>query len=348
MKWILAILLIFTGTGVGFIYYATETYFIKPIGNGNQSIHFEIKSGESFQSITKRLEENKIIEHPELLNLLSRIYSLREKIKAGEYVFKNDVSPKSLLQIFIIGKGIDYPFTVTEGLNSFEIAANFEQKGFGKKEEFIRTCADSVMISELLNEKIIHCEGYLFPDTYNFAKKTSARQMISVMIKAFIKNYTLIAQGRNLGGWSRHQILTFASLIEKETGAAQERPMIASVFFNRLQKGIRLQTDPTVQYGILAINGVYPLNITKKDLITPTPYNTYTKAGLPPGPISNPGRESLRAVFEPSKTDFLFFVSRNNGTHVFSKTYEEHQQAVKNFQLDPKARQGKSWRDLAK
>jgi UPF0755 protein len=123
--------------------------------------------------------------------------------------------------------------------------------------------------------------------------------------------------------------------------------MIASVFFYRLQKGMKLQTDPTVQYGILAETGVYPQNITKKDLLTPTPYNTYTKSGLPPGPISNPGREALKAVFEPSQTDYLFFVSRNDGTHIFTTSYEDHQKAVREFQLNPKAREGKSWRNLS-
>jgi UPF0755 protein len=281
------------------------------------------------------------------LNQLARFYGLRGKIRAGEYALKNDMSPKEVMLVLTSGKSINYPFTVTEGLNSYEIALNFEKQGYGKKEDFLKACADEQILEVLLKTKIGHCEGYLFPETYNFERKTTAKQMVEVMLSAFVKNYEFIAKGRNLGGWSRHQILTFASLIEKETGAANERPMIASVFFNRLQKGMKLQTDPTVQYGILAETGVYPQNITKKDLLTPTPYNTYTKSGLPPGPISNPGREALKAVFEPSQTDYLFFVSRNDGTHIFTTSYEDHQKAVREFQLNPKAREGKSWRNLS-
>ncbi len=346
IKWILACLLVGAGAVTGFIFYATETYYKKPLGSGSVALVFEIKTGESFGIISKSLEDKGLIAHPGLLNTLARFYGLRGKMRAGEYALNDGLSPKEIMQIIASGRSINYPFTVAEGLNSYEIAINFEKKGYGKKNEFLQACADAQFLEKVLGEKISHCEGYLFPETYNFEKKTTAKQMIEVMLQAFVRNYNDVAKGRNLGGWSRHQILTFASLIEKETGAAQERPLIASVFFNRLQKGIKLQTDPTVQYGILAETGVYPQNITKKDLLTPTSYNTYTKEGLPPGPISNPGRESLKAVFEPASSEFLFFVSRNDGTHVFSKSYEEHQQAVRNFQLDPRARSGKSWRDL--
>lgn len=346
MKWIFATLLVVGGAFTGFIFYATETYYKKPMGNGPSTLVFEIRTGEPFALISQRLEERGLIEHAPLLNMMARFYGLSSKMRAGEYALSDGLSPKEIIQVISSGKSINYPFTVTEGLNSYEIAINYEKKGHGKKEEFLQACADPQLLEQILGVKLSQCEGYLFPETYNFEKRTTARQMVEVMLKTFVKNYNRVAQGRNLGGWSRHQILTFASLIEKETGAAIERPMIASVFFNRLQKGIKLQTDPTVQYGVLAETGIYPQNITKKDLLTPTPYNTYTKEGLPPGPISNPGKESLRAVFEPSQTEFLFFVSRNDGTHVFSKTYEEHQQAVRSFQLDPKAREGKSWRDL--
>jgi UPF0755 protein len=146
----------------------------------------------------------------------------------------------------------------------------------------------------------------------------------------------------------RHEHVTLASIVEKETGAPGERPMIASVFHNRLKKSMRLQSDPTIIYGILDQNGGEPVkNITKQDIITTTPYNTYKIEALPVGPIANPGKESLLATLNPAESDNFYFVSRNDGTHIFTKTYEEHSQAVRTYQLDPKMREGKSWRDLS-
>jgi UPF0755 protein len=292
------------------------------------------------------LEEKELINNSWLLNLLARFYGWRGKMRAGEYSLRDNMSPFEILKVLSGGKSLTYPFMIYEGLNSYEIATHFEERGFGKKEDFLKLCQNEEFLSSILGEKVSHCEGYLFPETYNFERRTTAKQIIETMLRSFVKNYDLVAKGRNLGGWSRSQIVTFASIIEKETGADDERPLIASVFYNRLRKGMKLQTDPTVQYGILIETGVYPQNITKKNLLTPTPYNTYTNLGFPPGPISNPGAEALKAVFEPSETDYLFFVSKNDGTHVFSEKYEDHERAVRTYQLDSKAREGKSWRQL--
>jgi len=173
------------------------------------------------------------------------------------------------------------------------------------------------------------------------------------MVQRFLKTYKKI---RNENRFqvdlailpNRHSIVTLASIIEKETGAAEERPIISSVFHNRLNKKMRLQTDPTVIYGILDKTGVMTKNIRKKDLREPNKYNTYTFRGLPVGPIANPGKEALLAALQPEPTDFLYFVSRNQGTHVFSKNYRDHTNAVRRFQLNRAARKGKSWRDLKK
>jgi UPF0755 protein len=153
------------------------------------------------------------------------------------------------------------------------------------------------------------------------------------------------AEAKNLG-WSRLQVITLASIVEKETGASFERPLVASVFHNRLVKKMRLQTDPTVMYGVAIKQGKMPTNITKNDLLTPTAYNTYTNEGLPPAPISNPGKEAIMAVFKPAQTKYLFFVSQNNGTHMFSENLEQHNKAVQTYQMNAKARENKSWRDL--
>ncbi len=346
MKWFLTFSIFIVGLGAGLLFYANFSYYKKSLGHGEITEIFEVRMGESFTSISQRLEEKKLINRPWFLNILARFYGLRSKVRAGEYLLKDNMSPYEILKTLSEGKSLTHPFMIYEGLNSYEIASQFETYGFGTKEDFLKVCRDQEFLTKTLGEKTPHCEGYLFPETYHFERRTTARQMIETMLRTFNKNYVLVAKGRNLGGWTRHQIITFASIIEKETGAEFERPIIASVFYNRLRKGMRLQTDPTVQYGVLAETGVFPQNITKKDLLRPTPYNTYTRVGFPPGPISNPGVEAIRAVFEPDQTKFLFFVSKNDGTHVFSETYEEHNKAVRAFQLDAKAREGKSWRML--
>ena len=165
------------------------------------------------------------------------------------------------------------------------------------------------------------------------------------MVGHFLERFKRVG---SMSGWTRHEIVTLASIIEKETGAPFERLQISSVFHNRLKKKMRLQTDPTVIYARLLRTGNYHLSISRADLKTDHPYNTYTRKGLPPGPISNPGTAALKAVVNPADTDFLYFVSRNDGTHVFSKNYKDHSSAVTSFQMDPKAREGKSWRDLNK
>lgn len=346
VKWLLTLSLILLGVGSGFVYYLSENYFEKPLGQGQTNIIFEVHQGESFHSIGRRLEESQLITNARLLNLMARFYNYRGKMRAGEYALNDGLNPKEILEVLSSGKSINYPFTVTEGLNSYEIALLFEKQGYGNKQEFLEACTDVPWLQKILSAAVKSCEGYLYPETYNFEKKTTAHQMIERMVKGFLSNYEQVAHARSLGNWSRHQVLTMASLIEKETGAPEERPLIASVFFNRLRQRMRLQTDPSVQYGVLATTGVYPMNITKRDLLTATPYNTYTQDGLPPGPIANPGKDAIRSVFEPANSEYIYFVSRNDGTHTFTKTYQEHLNAVKEFQLNRKAREGKSWRDL--
>ncbi len=206
-----------------------------------------------------------------------------------------------------------------------------------------------------MGEKQNSLEGYLFPETYKVTKFDTPKEIITQMVKRFLSVYEELApdiaqfqQRYPQRKWNRHQIVTFASIVEKETGAAQERPMISSVFHNRLNINMKLQTDPTVIYGQALLSGVVSKNITKQDLLTPTSHNTYTIYGLPPTPISNPGRDSLLAALNPANSKYLYFVSQNDGTHRFSESLEAHNSAVKTFQLNPKAREGKSWRDLKK
>ena len=273
---------------------------------------------------------------------------MRSLLRVGEYDLNTNMIPGQVLAVITSGKSRTKPFVVPEGLNIFEISELFEKQGFGTSEEFLGFVKDKEFVKSLLGQEHNSLEGYLFPETYLITKFMTAQDVITAMVRRFQSVYNEIGKQNQLKNWSLHQIVTLASIVEKETGAPQERKVISSVFHNRLKKQMRLQTDPTIIYGIADQTGVVPNNIHKSDLLKPSRYNTYVIAGLPPGPISNPGREALLAAMNPDATEFLYFVSHNDGTHEFTKTYEDHSRAVQKFQMDPKAREGKSWRDLKK
>ncbi len=347
MRIFLSFIVVIFGLLGGFYYFITQDYYVRSISKDKTPIIFEVSSGESFIEIARNLELKGLIDNQHLFNLVAKLKNLRSKVKAGEYQLTPSMTPKEILQVLISGKSILHTFTVSEGLNIYEVGLAYEKQGYGRKDLFLEACFDKELLKRILGEELYSCEGYLFPETYNIDKKTSASQLVEIMLKMFVKKYTESTQDLNLVGWTRHQIVTLASIIEKETGAKEERPIISSVFHNRLKKRMKLQTDPTVLYGILDQTKSYRANITKKDLTTPTPFNTYTNEGLPFGPVSNPGVEAVRAVFNPAETSYLFFVSKNDGTHVFSERYEDHSKSVTQFQIDKKAREGKSWRDLS-
>ncbi|MCK5836588.1 MAG: endolytic transglycosylase MltG, partial [Desulfobacula sp.] len=218
------------------------------------------------------------------------------------------------------------------GLNIKGIADLMETAAFCTNTSFSDLCHDRSFANSL-GIRSTTLEGYLFPDTYFFPKHTSCEDIIRTMVGHFNHTFTQKWQTRTKAlGFSVHEIVTLASMIEKETGDASERPLIASVFHNRLKKNMRLESDPTVIYGITDFDG----NIKRKHLKIPTPYNTYQIKGLPQGPIANPGALSIQAALYPARTQYLFFVSKKDTTHQFSKTFQEHNQAVKTYQLRKK------------
>lgn len=227
------------------------------------------------------------------------------------------------------GKVYLHKLTIPEGLNLQQIAALVAQAGFGNEFGFLMAAANISFVQE----KGIDAEtfeGYLFPDTYYFPGKARPEIIITAMVQRFWTVFTpeWKKRCRELG-FSIHEMVTLASIIEKETGAADERPVISSVFHNRLKKRMRLESDPTVIYRIKDFDG----NLTRRDLNAPDPYNTYRIRGLPPGPIANPGHESLKAALYPADTPYLYFVSKNDKTHHFSADIEEHNRAVRKYQL---------------
>jgi UPF0755 protein len=242
------------------------------------------------------------------------------RLKAGEYRFAEPISPLAVIDRLNRGDVFVVRITFPEGLNVFEMAKLFESKGFGSAESFV--------------EAGRRFEGFLLPETYALPRHTDAPKLVHLMNQAFERALTpeirAAAAARDL---NIQQLATLASIVEKETGNPAERPLVASVYENRLRIGMPLQCDPTVIYA-LELAGRYDGNIRRDDLSLDSPYNTYRYAGLPPGPIASPGVASVDAVVHPAESDYLYFVSKNDGSHVFSKTLAEHNQNVQRYQVD--------------
>jgi UPF0755 protein len=222
--------------------------------------------------------------------------------------------------------------TFPEGLTIGEMAGIYESRGFGAAARFLEAAANASLIRDL-DREAVDLEGYLFPETYALPRETPASRLIAMMVDRFRATYT--DQWRRSAeeqGWTPRQVVTLASLVEKETGKPEERPIVAAVYRNRLNIGMGLQADPTVVYALQKA-GRYTGNIRRDDLALDSPYNTYRHAGLPPGPIAAPGAASLEAALMPANVSYLYFVSRNDGSHVFARTLAEHNRNVREFQV---------------
>lgn len=303
------------------------------------NIDFTIAPNEKFSSINSRLAKDHLISSARLFHRYSQYKGVLNKFKAGHYIIRQNTTLLDVYNTFINEKSLMMFFTVPEGKNMYEIGRMLEAKSITDYKEFIKLAHDKKFLGELgIHYESI--EGYLYPESYDFSPNMPARLIIKTMVKQFQKKIAPIDFSNSK--LTPRQVLILASMVEKETGDKQERPIIAGVFHNRLKLKMRLQSDPTTIYGIFEN---YKGNISRKDLLTPSPYNTYTIPALPAGPISNPGVESVSAVLNPASHKYLYFVSQNNGTHVFSESYEQHESAVNVWQKDAKNRQGRSWRD---
>ena len=298
-----------------------------------------VEQGDSLAAVARKLSEQKIVSNGFLFSLWARLRGAEKKIHQGLYRFDTPVPPHEVLDRLVSGKGVYLIVTIPEGLTVREIATLLENMGIASKEKFLAAAGDPNLLATLgLQDKGM--EGYLFPSTYHFVPGTSEHDMILAMAEQFRKmSLPLLLHGTGDHKLTPHEILILASIIEKETGVESERPLVSAVFHNRLKRQMALQSDPTVIYGIKNFNG----NLTRKDLNEPTPYNTYRIAALPPGPICNPSRSSIRAALQPADVSYLYFVSKNDGTHLFSDTIEAHNQAVKTYQpVRPPAPRGKA------
>ncbi len=301
----------------------------KPAALSATPITFDVESGQGLHEISRQLAEAGLIRDALKFTLLARIQGQETAIQAGEYLLSAAMPPEAILRDMITGRVRLYRLTVPEGFAVRQIADVVAKTGYGTSEDFLTACRAPRFLA-MLDIPRASCEGYLFPDTYHFPASATPIQIVTAMVNRFWERFPDAWKTRAAEiGLSVHEVVTLAAIIEKETGAAFERPVISSVFHNRLKRRMRLQTDPTVIYGIANFDG----NLTRKHLNTPTPYNTYIIPGLPPGPIANPGSAAIEAALYPADTDYLYFVSKKDATHHFSTTIAEHNRAVRKYQL---------------
>lgn len=294
----------------------------------DDSTPFEIVQDESLARVASRLAADGLIRNQTYFVIFGRLTGSERQLKPGEYALSPSMRPLEILERFRRGLVVLHEVIIPEGYTIRQIAEVFRAAGLGDPDELTALTESPAFIREL-GLDVATLEGYLFPDTYAFPRNIATSDIVRQMVGRFREAYQPVWAARaeevNL---TQHQVVTLASIIEKETGAGIERPIISGVFHNRLRMRMPLQSDPTVIYPIKNFDG----NLRKVDLIRDNPYNTYRRRGLPPGPIANPGRAALEAALYPSPVDYLFFVARNDGTHHFSRTLREHNKAVNQYQ----------------
>lgn len=296
---------------------------------GEGEVILTIARGTGVRGIAAQLAAHGLVKND--LRFLCLVYfsGKRALLKAGEYSIARGMTPPQILDLLATGSNLRHQVTIPEGLTTAQVAELFARDGWVKAPVLVALARDPAFVRQLgIDAPTL--EGYLFPETYTLIRdEVSEERVLRMMVERFRQVWREVAVPERVHGLNRHQVLILASMVEKETGAAHERPLIARVFLNRLGRKMRLQSDPTVIFGLAAFNG----NLTKADLQRETLYNTYTLPALPAGPICNPGRAAVEAVLHPADSDALYFVSRNDGTHVFSTNLDEHNRAVRQYQV---------------
>jgi UPF0755 protein len=286
-----------------------------------------VPKGSPLPEVVGILREGGILPHPLAFRALVLLTFSGRRLHYGEYAFPTPPSAFEAWRKLVRGDVIRYEVTVPPGANLYDVAKLLEEKNLATAEAFLATAASPAVLGrlEIPGES---AEGYLFPDSYILVKPVTPEEIIEFMVRQFRRKVPPDAEKRaKEAGLSLHQVVTIASIIEKETGLEEEKPIVSAVIRRRMALGMPLQMDPTVIYGVKRFDGT----VTRKDLRTAGPYNTYLNRGLPPGPIANPGLAALAAALSPAKEEYLFFVSRNDGSHTFSRTLPEHNRAVERF-----------------
>jgi UPF0755 protein len=324
----IVLVIFFGGLGAGIVYFGATRW------RSPETVESIIRPGSSLRGIARQLEGEKVIGTPKLFEIMARARGISRTLRAGSYEFPAGSTLNDVLKKLADGDVKRYAFTIVEGWTIDEIAAALKGQPFladsSVPEQFVKFANDQEFRASLGIEDAPSLEGYLFPETYLVEKPLGADAFVRRLVEQFHKVWgSLDDLAKARSPFSKAQLVTLASIVEKETGISEERPLVASVFFNRLRRRMPLQSDPTIIYGLEDFDG----NIRKRDMSNPHKYNTYVHSGLPPGPIANPGKASLEAVLKPAKTDYLYFVSKNDGSHHFSSTLSEHLAAVKKYQL---------------
>jgi len=314
-----------------FLFLAADIFLFltSPATQGSDTVIIDFPVGTPLSALYDLLEERGVVRSSFKFRLYARLKGEARHIKAGEYEFSTALRPDGVLSKLVRGEVLLHQVTFPEGVTTQDIAALLAAQGLASADQVLAMAADADLAKDL-GIPAPTLEGYLFPDTYRFARHLPVATILRTMVGRFRQYFGAAQeeQARKLG-LTRDQAVILASVVEKETGSAPERPLIAGVFLNRLRRGIPLQSDPTVIYGIPDFDG----NLTRAHLVTDTPYNTYTRRGLPAGPICNPGAAALDAVLSPAATSYLYFVGKGDGTHHFSATLPEHNAAVARYQL---------------
>lgn len=316
------------GAGAG-LYWGGKAWLLeRRASQSGQAELVEIAKGSSLAQAAKALADAGIVNNARLFQLAGRLTSEDGPILAGEYELSSAMNAARILRFLRSGRVKLHYVLIPEGYTLAQIAARLDESGIAERAEVLRLAADPAFTAELgVNQPSL--EGYMFPDTYRFPRHLGARAAMSAMVGRYNQAWQALAPAAKQQGWSRHKATTLASIIQREAGRNEEMPLISAVYRNRLKRGMRLQADPTVIYGL---GEAYQGNLTRAHLESDTTYNTYTRTGLPPGPICSPGREALAAALRPSKVPFLYFVAKGDGSHQFSTTYAQHQKAVDAFQ----------------
>jgi UPF0755 protein len=337
--WLPAVVLAIGGAFLGSQAWKVACSGRDPAGQGHAVI-FEVMRGQGVGAVGAQLHQAGLIRSQRLFWFYGRFLIPWQSVKAGEYELSTDMSLQTILTTFQKGLIFYHTITFKEGLNMFEMAKALETAHITSAKAFLDAARDPALMQTLgfatptptptPTPRPSSLEGYLFPDTYSFSKGVSGAEVVTKMVKHFFSQWgpSEEAEARVLG-LSQRDVVILASIVEKETGSATERGLVSAVFHNRLKKKMKLQSDPTTIYGVW---DTYDGKIHKKDLLAQNSYNTYSFYGLPVGPICNPGKLAIQAVLHPEPVDYLFFVSRNDGTHFFSKTLAEHNQAVNHYQ----------------
>jgi UPF0755 protein len=307
---------------------AWVAHTLSPVDPAGVERRFDVRAGASLWKIARDLEAAGLVRDARAIVALARWQEVDAAVRAGEYALSPAWDTRRVLEQLVEGRVITYEVVLPEGLTAVEIAARLAEQQLVEPEAFLALVRDPASPAAFGVEGPT-LEGYLFPETYRMPHGLEARQVAKILVDHFLAQWQPLEAGARARGFGMRETVTLASIVEKETGAAPERPLVASVFWNRLRRGMRLESDPTTIYGIPDFDG----NLTRAHLEDETNrWNTYRIDGLPPSPIANPGAASLAAVVTPAESDYLFFVARGDGTHVFARSFGEHVANVNRYQ----------------